>query len=96
MKELHLKIKVIPNARKTEIVRMMDDGTLKIKIRNSPHHGKANLELLHFIQEVFRVEKSDVIFVAGATSSVKHLKILGKDNKDLKDILAEVNPSSRI
>lgn len=45
-----VKIKVIPRSKKTEFVGKMDDGSLKIKIKSVPEHGKANQELLDFFE----------------------------------------------
>ena len=45
-----LTIKVIPRARKTEYVGRMSDGTLKIRLVAVPEDGKANAELLRFLE----------------------------------------------
>lgn len=46
-----MSIKVIPRAKKTELVGMMDDGSYKIRLRAVPEDGKANEELLRFLEE---------------------------------------------
>lgn len=46
-----LMVKVIPRAKKTEFVGVMDDGALKIRLRAVPEDGKANEELLDFLQK---------------------------------------------
>jgi uncharacterized protein len=46
-----LSVKVIPRAKKTEFVGYMEDGTLKIRLRAVPEDGKANMELLRFLEE---------------------------------------------
>ncbi len=48
--QTHLMIKVIPRAKKTEYVGMMDDGCMKIRLRAIPEDGQANDELLHFLE----------------------------------------------
>ena len=45
-----LQVKVIPRARKTEYVGLMDDGTYKIRLRAVPEDGKANDELLEYLE----------------------------------------------
>lgn len=47
-----LTIKVIPRARKTEYIGCMSDGALKIRLAAVPEDGKANAELLRFLEEV--------------------------------------------
>jgi len=46
-----LNIKVIPRAKKTELVGYMDDWALKIRIKAIPEDGKANDELCRFLSE---------------------------------------------
>ena len=61
-----LRIKVIPRARKTELVGTMDDGALKVRIAAVPEDGKANNELCRYLGE-FYGGKSEVI--AGNTGT---------------------------
>ncbi|GAB0175286.1 MAG: hypothetical protein HHAS10_11650 [Candidatus Altimarinota bacterium] len=46
-----LTIKVIPRAKKTEFVGIMDDGSYKIRLKAIPEDGKANTELLEYLEE---------------------------------------------
>jgi len=87
MKELHLTIKVTPNAAKTAIVGLMENGVIKMKIKGAPEKGKANQELCRFLQDVFQVAKNDVILISGVASRLKQVKVVGKDEEDLKKIL---------
>lgn len=48
-----LRIKVIPRARKTELVGMMDDGALKVRVAAVPEDGKANTELCRHLGEIY-------------------------------------------
>ena len=45
-----LIVKVVPRAKRTEFVGIMDDGALKIRLRAVPEDGKANEELLSFLE----------------------------------------------
>lgn len=51
MTERVLQIKVIPRAKKTELIGYMDDGSLKIRLKAIPEDGKANIELCRFLTE---------------------------------------------
>jgi uncharacterized protein YggU (UPF0235/DUF167 family) len=42
-------VKVIPRSKKTEIIGLMSDGTLKMRIHALPEDGAANHELLTFL-----------------------------------------------
>ena len=45
-----LTIKVTPRSNKIEFVGMMDDWTLKIRLRAIPEDGSANQELLEYLE----------------------------------------------
>lgn len=49
----NVKIKVIPRSKKTEIIGKMDDGAIKIRLKAIPEDGKANRELLDFLDKNF-------------------------------------------
>ena len=66
-----VKIKVIPRAKKTEIIGTMDDGTLKIRIKAVPENWKANDELIEFLREI---TGNDWEILSGATAMRKLLR----------------------
>ena len=66
-----VKIKVIPRAKKTEIIGKMDDGTLKIRIKAVPENWKANDELIEFLREM---TGNDWEILSGATATRKLLR----------------------
>jgi uncharacterized protein YggU (UPF0235/DUF167 family) len=45
---LKLALKVIPKSAKDEIVGLLEDGSLKIKITAAPEKGKANSAIANF------------------------------------------------
>lgn len=47
-----LYVKVIPRAKMTELVGYMDDGSLKVRLKAIPEDGKANDELLKFLEKI--------------------------------------------
>lgn len=47
----NISVKVIPRAKKTEIIGLMDDGNIKIRLQAVPEDGKANLELLNLLED---------------------------------------------
>jgi uncharacterized protein (TIGR00251 family) len=67
-----LSIKVIPRAKKTELVDLLDDGSYKIRLKAVPEDGKANEELLKFLEKETG-KKWEII--GGWTSTRKTLRI---------------------
>jgi len=75
--ELFLRIKVIPNAPKNEIVEMMSDHeTLKVKIKAIPEKDRANKELIKFFVQEFRVKKGESISVLILSGQKQRLKLI--------------------
>jgi len=87
MNELHIEIKVIPNASKTELIGFMENDVLKIKVKGVPEKGKANQELIRYLEEIFNVKRGAVRIIAGETSRLKHICIAGKEKSDLQKLV---------
>lgn len=47
----YLRVKVLPKSSKNEVVDIMDDETIKIRIKAVPEKGKANVELVKFLRK---------------------------------------------
>ncbi|WP_413774134.1 DUF167 family protein [Candidatus Nitrosacidococcus sp. I8] len=71
-----LRIRLQPNARRNEILGI-HGNQIKIKITAPPIEGKANLYLIDFLAKLFKVNKSKIDIVAGATSRDKQVCING-------------------
>lgn len=67
-------IRVIPNAKQTEIVTQ-DNGYMKIRIHSPAKEGRANKELVEFLAKKFRVSKINVEIIKGLTSKDKLVRI---------------------
>lgn len=72
---MHLHIKVIPRAKKTEFITTMSDGTLKIRLKAVPEKGRANEELIHFLAESLQLRPEDIEIISGFTDARKLLRI---------------------
>lgn len=87
-----IAIRVTPRAPKNEIVQVMGDGTIKIRLTAPPVDGKANKELIKFLSEVLDVPKSKIEIIAGKTSRDKLISILDEDADVVqKKILKSIN-----
>jgi len=74
-----LAVRVTPRASKTQIVELLEDGTLKVHLAAPPVDDEANLELLKFMADVLGVPKSRLDIVAGATGRDKLIAVLDMD-----------------
>jgi hypothetical protein len=69
-------VKVIPKAKKTEVLGLMSDGTVKIKLKAVPEDGKANHELITFLSKELNIAPSHITIMSGWTSHRKLLHII--------------------
>ncbi len=69
-------VKVIPASSRTAISGLLD-GTLKIKVKAPPQKGRANDCLIDFLAKQLGVKKSNVKIIAGQTSPIKKVQVLG-------------------
>ena len=74
-----LAVRVTPRASRNEIVEMLDDGTIKIRIASSPSDQEANDALIGFLSEVLGVPSSRLDIVAGVTGRDKLISVIDMD-----------------
>lgn len=78
---LLVKVRVIPNSKKNEIV---DIGSrIKIKITEKPLSGKANKGLVEFLEDIFGC-KAEII--SGFKSRNKIIKVFCEKDKFIKKL----------
>lgn len=70
-----LKVKVITNAQKTEIIWELEDWTIKLKVKAIPEKWKANSEIIEYFSKILNLNKSKIKIISGKTSKIKLLKI---------------------
>ena len=70
--EIHVAIKVVPNASKTELVRA-EQGYLRVRVAAAPEDGKANAELIAYISKAIGCSKRELILSRGEKSRHKTL-----------------------
>ena len=85
-----LKIRVIPNARRTEFSGYRDDELL-LRLNAPAVEGKANKAALEFVSEYFGVTRSAVVLLRGERSRHKIFQIVGLKSSDLERKLAGIN-----
>lgn len=73
---IFLKVHAQPGAKNTQIVGP-HGGALKIRIHAPPIDGRANIELIHFLAQLFDTSKTNVSLVKGESSRAKTFFIQG-------------------
>jgi len=68
------RIKVTAKQPKTEIFSVLDDGTVKIRLKAVPEKWKANKELIAFLSKQLEVSKNDIDIIAWASDQLKLVK----------------------
>jgi uncharacterized protein (TIGR00251 family) len=74
-----LAVRVTPRASRNEIVELMEDGTIKVRIAAPPSDNDANEALILFLSEVLGVPKSRLDIVAGASGRDKLISVVDMD-----------------
>jgi uncharacterized protein len=74
-----LAIRVTPRASRNEIVEVLSDGTVRIRLTAPPVDGKANEALIEFLSKVLDIAPSRIEIVAGLTGRDKLVSILDMD-----------------
>jgi uncharacterized protein (TIGR00251 family) len=73
---LMLTLKVVPKASRDEVVGVLEDGALKVKVTAAPDRGKANAAVCELLAEAFGVPKRNVEIVRGETSHTKQVRVV--------------------
>jgi uncharacterized protein (TIGR00251 family) len=74
-----LAVRVTPRASHNEIVELLEDGTIKVRIAAPPSDNEANEALIGFLSEVLGVSKSRLDIVAGASGRDKLISVVDMD-----------------
>lgn len=71
----YFKVKITPKQPKNEFFSVMDDGTLKLRIKAIPEKWKANKEVISYFSEELNINKKYIEIISGTTDSVKIIRI---------------------
>lgn len=82
-----LAIRVTPRASRNEIVEILPDHTIKIRLTAPPVDGKANEALIEFLSKVLTVPRSRIEIVAGQTGRDKLVTIIDMDSSEAQDLI---------
>jgi len=86
-----LAVRVTPRASRNEIVELLDDGTIKVRLAAAPTDNDANEALIDFLSEILGVPKSRLDIVAGVAGRDKLISVVDMDVETVHQrILAHV------
>ena len=74
-----LAVRVTPRASSNEIVELLDDGTIKVRLASPPSDTEANDALLVFMAEILGVPQSQLDIVAGIVGRDKLISVVNMD-----------------
>ena len=74
-----LAVRVTPRASRNEIVEILDDGTVKVRLAVSPADDEANVALLEYLADILGVPKTKLDIVAGLAGRDKLISIVDMD-----------------
>ncbi|MEX2143092.1 MAG: DUF167 domain-containing protein [Anaerolineales bacterium] len=77
-----LAIRVTPRARRDEVVEVLADQTVKIRLTAPPLEGKANEALIEFLAKVLDVPRTRIEIIAGETGRDKLVSILDMESAE--------------
>lgn len=72
---MYIKIKVVPRAKKSEIIKL-DKDYFKIKVLSPPIKNKANKEMIRLLADYCNVNKSAIKIIKGEHSREKLVEVL--------------------
>ena len=82
-----IKIKLLPRSSKSQI--MGREGEFyKVKVNSPPVDGEANKELISLIAKRLGISKGSIEIIAGKTSKMKVLRVLGIDAQSVSRLMA--------
>src|SRR4030095_8511985 len=74
-----LAVRVTPRASRNEIVEILDDGTVRVRLATSPADDEANAALVEFLSEILGVPTSKLDIVAGVIGRDKLVSVVDMD-----------------
>lgn len=84
-----LKIKIVPNSSKNDIIK--EEEFLKVKITAQPVENKANKALVEYLSKQYKVPKTSIEIVKGMTSKEKTIFIKTDSETKKQEIISSIN-----
>src|SRR5688572_23759557 len=91
-----ITVKVLPRAKKTELVGVMEDGTFRIRIAAPPVEGAANQALIEFLAQALNIPPGQIDIVAGEFSERKLVSLIGVSPAQVDALLGRFVPAKQV
>lgn len=85
---LVIKVKIVPNSSKNEIV--LEEEFIKIKVTAQPIENKANKALIEFLSKKFKIPKTGIEILHGETSKEKTILLSTVDENKKENIISQL------
>jgi uncharacterized protein len=85
-----IKVKITPRASRDEIIGILDDGTVKIRITAPPVEGQANQALVEFLARKLDVGTSKIEIISGHTGRDKLVMVIGLEPEVVNERLINI------
>ena len=85
---LIVKIKIVPNSSKNDIV--LEEEFVKVKVTAQPIENKANKVLIEFLSKSFKIPKTSIEILKGETSKEKTILLGTTDKLKQAEIIARL------
>ena len=82
---LIIRIKIIPNSSKNELI--WENDALKVKIMAQPIENKANKALVEFLAKKLKIAKSKIEIIKGELNKEKTLLIHNIDEENFRNLI---------
>ena len=84
-----LPVRVIPRARRNEIVEILSDQTVKIRLTAPPAEVETNETLIGYLADLLSIPKENFEIVAGKSGRDKLVSILDVTTEDVHKKILE-------
>ena len=73
--KLYLRVKITPKSIKTEIFSVLEDNTVKIRIKSPAEKWKANKELILFLSQELSINQDKINIISWFWEQLKIIRI---------------------
>ena len=84
----YVKLRVSPGAKSTAVKRLYGEGAIKLSVAAPPVGGRANPEVERYLAPLFRLSRSEVTVVKGASCRDKLVFVSGLGTNEVRTHLS--------